>query len=394
MDKPSFDPYSHAMHDDPYPHYKALREHDPVHFVANRGFWLLTKWDDVHQALRDFRTFSSRYGGALESDPSALQQHPMIISMDPPKHSHLRRVVSGLMTPERIGAFEESIRRRTRELVTPYLSAGRMDVIADFGCLLPMAVISDMIGIPPQDQDTLRRWVDGMIYRDDDQDEIDERNAAAYQNVAGYFDDHASRYAEGELGDNILGAICHAEKAGAMTHEEVIGFLILLSIAGNETTTKLIGNMIFRLWQHPEQRAMVLEDPSLIPKAVEETLRFDGSSQIIGRVVEKDVRIRGKTLKAGERVGLCLISANRDEERFPDAERFDITRGRRDHMAFGFGAHACLGAALARLEARVALEEILPNVGEYDIDIAAAKRTHNPNVRGYTHLPLSFEPIG
>jgi hypothetical protein len=192
--------------------------------------------------------------------------------------------------------------------------------------------------------------------------------------------------------DDIFSAVLQAEREGKLTHEDVIGFGILLAIAGNETTTKLIGNMCYRLWQHKDQRQMLLDDPSLMSKAVEETLRFDGSTQLIGRQVMKDVVIRGKTLKKGERVGLCIISASRDEDKYENPDSYDITRGSRDHMAFGKGIHSCIGANLARLEVQVCMEEILRLIPDYEIDEAGLKRTYNPNVRGFTHVPVTFTP--
>jgi cytochrome P450 len=191
----------------------------------------------------------------------------------------------------------------------------------------------------------------------------------------------------------MLGVMLRAEAEGRMSHAEVIGNLILLAIAGNETTTKLIGNVAYRLWQHPEQRRLLVQDPALIASAIEETLRFDGSSQIIVRRVGRDVTLRGKQLKKGDRVGLCIISANRDADKFENPDVFDIRRGSRDHMAFGFGIHSCLGAALARLETRVVFEEVLKRIPEYEVEEAGLRRAHNPNVRGFTHVPTRFAPI-
>ena len=169
--------------------------------------------------------------------------------------------------------------------------------------------------------------------------------------------------------------------------------MILLAIAGNETTTKLIGNMAYRLWQHPDQRSLCVQDPSLIEKAVEETLRFDGSSQIIVRRVGRDIELRGKQLRVGDRVGLCLISANRDERHYTNPDVYDIRRGARDHMAFGFGLHSCLGAALARLETRIVFEEVLRVMPDYQIVESGLTRAHNPNVRGFSTCPATFSMI-
>ena len=213
-------------------------------------------------------------------------------------------------------------------------------------------------------------------------------------NLAQYFDVHTKTPPvdlDDQAGYGLLTTMMQAEREGAMSHLEVIGTCILLAIAGNETTTKLIGNLAYHLWKNPDQRHLLLDNPALLPKAVEEVLRLDGSSQIIGRILSRDVEIRGKTLKAGSRVGLCIISANRDPEKFANPDKFDIARGTRDHMAFGFGLHSCLGAALARMEIRVVFEEVLKRIPHYEIEEAGLRLAHNPNVRGFTHVPTRFD---
>ena len=389
----SFDPYAHEVHDDPYPYYARMRAQAPVYFDQRHGYWLLTKWDDCQAAFRDFRTFSSSAGPALEANQDANAGYPMFINMDPPQHTRIRKLIQALMLPQRIAELEPYIRRKAIDLLTPHLQKGHMDLTQDFAALLPMDVISTMIHVPVADQNTVRQWADDLIYREDGQFGLNERNIAAYLNMGSYFDQLATELAGKLAGqDDIFSAVLQAERDGKLSHDEVVGFGILLAIAGNETTTKLIGNMCYRLWQHPEQRQLLIDDPGLIASGVEETLRFDGSTQMIGRQVMQDVEIRGKTLKAGDRVGLCIISASRDEDRYENADRFDVTRGARDHMAFGMGIHSCIGAALARLEVRVCMEEILRLIPDYDIDEAGLRRTHNPNVRGFTHVPVTFAP--
>jgi cytochrome P450 len=190
---------------------------------------------------------------------------------------------------------------------------------------------------------------------------------------------------------DVVGKLIEDEKAGLLSHEEVLGYLYILSIAGNETTTKLIGNIVYQLHKHPAQRAMLFDDPALIPSAVEETLRFDGPTQMMARTVTREVEIHGQTLLPGQKIGLLFISANRDERKWADAETFDINRrAARDHLGFGAGLHACLGAALARLEAKVALEEILAAMPDFDVDETALERMHSPQVRGYTKVPVRF----
>jgi cytochrome P450 len=387
------DPYDHKFHWDPYPYYRAAREHDPVYYYEPGGFWLLTKWDDVHRAFRDHKTFINSGAVALERDANEKLPYPLFIGSDPPEHTRQRAVLAPLMMPGALARLEGVIRARTLELLTPHLPHGRLDFVADLACYLPMDVISLLIDVPVADRDRVRGWADDLIAREDKQTDLAERNVAGYMNLAQYFEQHTARHAAAAQGEDLLGAMLRAQAQGLMSHAEVVGNLILLAIAGNETTTKLIGNMAFRLWEHPEQRRWVIEDPARISKAIEETLRFDGSSQILVRRVGEDVMLRGKLLRKGERVGLCVISANRDADKFENPESFDVRRGSRDHLAFGYGVHACLGAALARLETRVVFEEVLRFVPDYEIEAAGLRRAHNPNVRGFTHVPSHFTPV-
>ena len=387
------DPYDHRFHWDPYPYYRAAREHDPVYFYEPGGFWLLTKWDDVNRAFRDHKTFINSGAVALEKDANEKLPYPLFIGSDPPEHTRQRTVLTPLMMPAALAPLEGFIRTRTRELLAPHLPRGRMDLVADLACYLPMDVISILMRIPVADRDRVRGWADDLIAREDKQTELAERNVAGYMSLAQYFEEHTACHAAQPPENDLLGAMLKAQQDGLMSHVEVVGNLILLAIAGNETTTKLIGNMAYRLWEHPRQRRWLIEDASLIPKAIEETLRFDGSSQILVRRVGQEVTLRGKLLRKGDRVGLCVISANRDAEKFENPEVFDVRRGSRDHMAFGYGVHACLGAALARMETRVVFEELLRLLPEYQIDEAGLRRAHNPNVRGFTHVPVRFPPL-
>lgn len=389
------DPYDHAFHQDPYPYYKALREHDPVYFNPERNLWLLTKWDDVRAAFRDFKTFRSKGGVALDDSSGAAFPFPMFITNDPPDHTRQRQVFAPLMTPEKVAGLEAFTRERAISLIEPKLAAGRFDFVADLGAYLPMDVISTLVGVPQPDRDMVRGWADDLIFREDKQGQASERNINGFMGLAKYFDAHINRHLGhgGEEEQGLLRALIQAERTQVMSHQETIGTCILLAIAGNETTTKLIGNLAYHLWKNPDQRRLLLDNPGLLEKAVEEVLRLDGSSQIIGRVVAKDVEIRGKLIKAGSRVGLCIISANRDEDKFANPDRFDIARGSRDHMAFGFGLHSCLGAALARMEIRVVFEELLSRIPHYEIDEAGLHMAHSPNVRGFTNVPARFEPV-
>jgi cytochrome P450 len=392
MTRPHLDPYEHAFHLDPYPKYKEIRAQDPVHKVEGRGFWLLTTWNDVQRAFRDFRTFSSANLVALEDNAEAALPYPLFINSDPPSHTRVRQLFSPLMTPEALAPLETYVRERTRELMAPHLPKGRIDLIADLGCFLPMDAISTLTGVPARDRDKVRGWADDLILREDKQEGLSQRNIDGYMNLAHYFEEFTSASTTDAGGYGLYAMLMKAKAEGVMSHREVVGALILLAIAGNETTTKLIGNMALRLWQHPDQRQLLIDEPHRIPDAVEETLRFDGSSQIIARRVAKDCEWSGKQLKAGDKAGLCIISANRDETHNQAAEAFDIHKATRNHMAFGFGLHSCLGAALARMEGRVVLEEIIANMPDYQIDEAGLVMAHNPNVRGYIHMPMTFTP--
>jgi len=387
------DPYDHRFHADPYPYYRAVREQDPVYYYEPGGFWLLTRWQDVQRAYRDHRTFINSGAVALERDAGEKLPYPMFIGSDPPEHTRQRSVLAPLMMPAVAARLEGFIRARTRELLGPHLACGRIDLVADLACFLPMDVVSTLMQVPPADRDRVRGYADDLLAREDRQIDLAERNVAGYMGLAQYFEAHTARHAGGPHGEDLLGVLLAAEGRGQMSHAEVVGNLILFAIAGNETTTKLIGNMAYQLWRHPEQRAWLTADPALIPKAVEETLRFDGPSHILVRRVGVDVELRGKHLRRGDRVGLCVISANRDPEHDASAEVFDVRRGSRDHLAFGYGVHACIGAVLARMEVRVVFEELLRVMPDYRIEEEGLRRAHNPNVRGFTHLPLSFGAV-
>ena len=390
MARLQLDPYDHRFHWDPYPTYAALREHDPVHYNEALDLWFLTKWDDVYRAFRDFRSFINTGATSLEKGSTEKLPYPMFIFSDPPEHTRVRNLFMPLMTPTAVQALESYIRDKTRRLLDAHAARGRFDFVADLGCYLPMDVISTLTAVPVEDQDRVRGWADDLIAREDKQHDLSERNVQGFINMATYFEAHRVKHQALPQGDDLLGVMLRAEGQGKLTQAQVVGTLILLAIAGNETTTKLIGNMAYRLWQHQDQRRLLIDDPSLIAGAVEETLRYDGSSQIIVRRIGRDITLRGKTLKTGDRVGLCIISANRDSDKYANADVYDVRRGARDHMAFGLGIHACLGSALARLEARVVFEEVLRAMPDYEIDEAGLKRAHNPNVRGFTHVPARF----
>jgi len=381
-----FDPFDYAVHEDPFPVYRQLRDDAPVYFDVDRGFYALSRHADVRAAVDDWETFSSAGGITLER-AGGQGVEPMLIEMDPPRHTELRALVSRAFTPRRVAELEAPTRALARDLIARF-DDRRVDVVAEFSAFLPMAVICRMLGIPMADQDELRLAADAMLHREPDSDQITPAGIEGATTLYSYFDAVIRRRRD-ELGDDLVSALVGAEVDGrALTHSEILGFCFLLIIAGNETTTKLIGNAVYWLARFPDQRAVVLADPSLVASTVEETLRFDGSTQALARTLTRDVDLHGTTMEAGRKLLLLFGSANRDERFWQRPDEYDISRNPAGHLAFGHGIHHCLGAALARLETRVALEELLPVLGDYDVDIDASERVHSANVRGFKHLPV------
>jgi cytochrome P450 len=386
-----FDPYAYEIHEDPYPTYRALRDDAPAYLDPERGFWALSRDADVRAALDDVATFSSTGGITLERGPEAVE--PMLIEMDPPRHTQLRALVSRAFTPRRVADLEPVVQSLARDLVARFPSDGtQVDVIEDFAAILPMAVISTMLGVPAADQDDLRKWSDAMLHREEGSTDM---TPAGYEGGARLYEYLTALIAERRRRptDDLVGALVTARDVdGALSDSEVLGFCFLLIIAGNETTTKLIGNAIYWLWRFPDERAALLDDPTLGPGALEEVLRFDTSTQGLARLLTRDLELHGVTLPAGTKGLLLFGSANRDERRWNDPDRLDLRRNPAGHLAFGHGIHHCLGAPLARLEGRIALETVLPRLGEYDVNEAGSARVHSGNVRGFARLPVAPAP--
>jgi cytochrome P450 len=379
-----YDPYAYATHEDPYPVYAALRDDAPAYVDETRGFWALSRYDDVRAAIDDWHTFSSTGGITLERGADEVQ--PMLIEMDPPRHTELRALVSRSFTPKRVAEMEGPTRAKAVDLLD---AAGpSFDAIQDFAALLPMAVISTMLGIPEADQDEVRGWSDAMLHREAGDADLTPEGLAGATQLYGYLHRLVEARRAAPTADLTSALVAASDDARSLSHEEVMGFLFLLVIAGNETTTKLIGNALYWLGRFPDQRARLLADRDAITGGVEEVLRFDTSTQGLARLLTRDVELHGVTLPAGMKGLLLFGSANRDPRRWDRADELDVTRNPAGHVAFGHGIHHCLGAALARLETRVALEELLPRLGAYEIDDAGSTRVHSGNVRGFATLPI------
>lgn len=391
---PTYSPYAYEIHEDPYPTYARLRAEAPVYRNEDGGFWALSRHADVVEAFRDNTRFSSSHGVSLDPLASGPNAHKTMsfLAMDPPMHGRMRGLVSRGFTPRRVAELEPRIRELTRAHLDAALAAGPFDFVADLAGKLPMDVISELIGVPVADRDEVRRLSDLLVHREEGMDDVPPAGVeAAFTLVAYYADMLAQRRATPT--DDLTSALLAAEVDGdRLTDDEIMGFLFLMVVAGNETTTKLLGNAWYWAWRNPAERAKPFADPSRIPSWIEETLRYDTSSQMLARLTLQDVALHDTVIPAGERVVLVVGSANRDERVFTDPDRYDLDRPERELQqiaSFGFGRHFCLGASLARLEARVCLEELVARVADYDIDPEGIRRVHSVNVRGFAALPTT-----
>lgn len=405
----SYDPYAYEMHEDPYPTYERLREEAPLYHNAERGFWALSRHEDVMDAFRDADTFSSAEGVSLDPAASGPHAHRTMsfLAMDEPMHGRMRGLVSKAFTPRRVAALEPRIREIARDYLSEALAGaadpdGSFDFIDDFAGRLPMDVISELLGLPTRDRAELRRLSDLLVHREEGITDVPpEGVAAAMDLVVRYTDLVDERRAH--PGDDLVSALISAEIDGdRLSHDEIIGFLFLMVVAGNETTTKLLGNAVWWAWRNPDQRVLVFGGsapaavPAMVPAWVEETLRYDTSTQMLARVTTRDVELHGGVIPEGDRVLLLVGSANRDPRVFERADTYDLRRAEPlpQLASFGFGRHYCLGASLARLEARVALEELAAAVADYEIDPAGTQRVHSVNVRGFAHMPMTVTRRG
>ena len=387
-----FDPFDYAFHEDPYPVYRRLRAEAPVYWNGELGFWALSRHADVLAGFKDWERFTNTGGislevGELSADSTAVLS---ILAMDPPRHDRIRALVSKGFTPRRVADLEPSIRALAVRTLERMAGAGRCDFVADFAGRLPMDVISEMLGVPESDRDLLRGWSDTVLHREEGVRGVPPEGVAASGRLLQYFVQVVAERRR-RPSDDLASALCAAELDGEkLSDKDIIGFLYLLIIAGNETTTKLLANAVYWLQRHPAVRKEVTESPALVPQWVEETLRFDNSTQLMARTVSADFDYRGHAMRRGEKVLLLIGSANRDEKVFPAPDAFDLHRDTSAHLSFGRGTHFCLGAAVARLEARVSLEEVLRRIPAYEIDEPKAVRVHSTNVRGFMSLPMQF----
>lgn len=389
-----YDPYDRDVDADPHPVWRRMRDEAPLYRNERFDFWALSRFQDVLEASVDTQTYSSARGTVLEMMGKELPLRPMIF-MDPPEHDHLRALVSRAFIPRRIAGLEPGIREIVRGYLDPQVGGAGFDFVADFGAKVPMMVISSMLGVPEEDREQIRQWTDEMLHREPGEVDPTPRIAPMMAEIAGCFMRHLSERRERPR-DDMMTDLLHAEiedETGGkrrLSDAELLAFILLLSGAGNETVARLLGFAGATLARFPREREKLVERPGLIPNAIEELLRYEAPSPVQGRTVMRDVECHGVQVPAGSVMLLLTGSAGRDERQYPQPDRFDVERDVGRHVSFGYGAHFCLGAALARLEARVALEEVLARFPRWDVDWSGAERVTTSTVRGFAKLPVRF----
>jgi cytochrome P450 len=385
-----YDPYDIDIDADPYPVYRRLREEAPLYYNESLDFFALSRHEDVQTSLVDRGTFISGRGAILELIKADIEMPPgVVIFEDPPTHTIHRSLLSRMFTPKKVAGLEQKIRELCAECLDPVVDTERFDIIAELGAVMPMRVIGMLLGIPEADQRFIRDQSDASLRTEAGKPMEVSDGFASGDQFGEYIDwrtDHPS--------DDIMTELLNVEfedETGArrrLRRDELLTYVAVVAGAGNETTNRLIGWTTKILAEHPEQRRRLVDDRSLLQNTIEEILRYEPAAPHVGRYVARDVEVQGQTVPAGSAMLLLVGSANRDDRVFPDGDTFDIGRNPAGHLTFGYGSHFCLGAALARIEGRVALDEMLNRFPEWDVDLDAARLAPTSTVRGWESLPV------
>ncbi|SHN25114.1 cytochrome P450 [Cryptosporangium aurantiacum] len=387
-----WDPYDRDIANDPYPVYQRLRTEAPLYYNDKHDFYALSRYGDIDAALQDWKTFSSARGPILEIIKADIEIPPgTLIMEDPPAHDIQRKLLSRVFTPKRVLMLEPQIRAYCVRSLDRLDGVDQFDFMAEYAKEIPMRVIGMLLGIPETDQEAVRDRADANLRTEPGQQmNVEERGIGNPDLFGDYIDwrvDHPS--------DDLMTDMLRAEFVDihdvrrTLTRDEILTYVSVLAGAGNETTARLLGWLGSLLAKYPEQRAELVDDPSLIPNAIEETLRFEPTGHAIARYVTTDIEFHGVTVPAGSAISLIIASANRDSDRWSDPDRFDVRRSVSHLRTFGFGPHFCLGASLARLEARVAMEEFLKRFPRWDVDWDALSLSSTSTVRGWEALPIT-----
>jgi cytochrome P450 len=397
---PHYDPYDPHIDADPYPVWKRLRDDAPLYYNEQYDFYALSRADDVLAASLDWQTYSSARGTVLEMiDTSGARTDVnqsdaglgMMIFTDPPGHDELRRVVGRSFTPRRVSGLEHRARELCHEFLEPQRAGSGFDYVDELAAKIPTMIIGALLGIPDADQDQLRKWIDVMMRFE--VDGVSAEKAESVRRFSEYIEslvDERRRTPRDDMVSELLTA--QIARPGGPTrgldHREVMAFFTLLEVAGSETTARLLGWAAVLLARHPDQRAMLIENRELVANAVEELLRYEPPSPIQARFVTRPVEWHGRAVPAESKLALLTGSAGRDEREYVDPDRFDVTRVFDRHLSFGYGVHFCLGASLARLEARVVIEETLARFPNWSVDEHEIELVHTSTVRGPLHVPI------
>jgi cytochrome P450 len=391
---PYWDPFDVDLDTDPYDTWRRLRDEAPVYRNDRFGFWALSRFSDVETAHRDHATFSSAHGTVLEMMSEQTYPGSMMIFMDPPEHTRLRSLVSRAFTPRRVAALEDRVREIARDLLDAWAPGDAFDFVQQFGARLPSMVISSLFGVPPGDQEHVRHLIDTVFHLDPEHGMVNDIAFGArielHRYLIAQLEERVARPTDDMLTGLVQAEVLDDDGAPRrLTIQESAEFANLLISAGTETVARLLGWAAVVLARHPGQRAELAADPSLLPNAVEELLRLEAPSPVQGRWTTRDVELHGTAIPAASKVLLITGSAGRDERKYPDPDRFDIHRTFDHHVSFGYGIHFCIGAALARMEGRIGLEEALRRHPRWEVDEAAAVRLHTSTVRGWVNVPVS-----
>jgi cytochrome P450 len=387
----SFDPYDVGINADPYPAYARLREEAPIYHNEQYDFWALSRYDDVNQALINWQTFSNTRSDILDIIKAGIELPPgVLLFEDPPLHTMHRKLMSRVFTPRRMEELEDQVRAYCVACLDPLVGEDRFDIVTELATEMPMRVIGMLLGIPEQDQVAVRENTDANLRTRPGQPmEVKQERVAS----GDLFEDYIAWRAQ-HPSDDLMTALLNAEfedeigDLRTLTRQEVSTYTAVLAGAGNETTGRLIGWFAKVLAENPDQRRAIVDDRSLVPRAVEETLRFEPTGHASARYVMQDIDYYGTTVPAGSAILMIMASANRDPRRFENPDVYDVRRADIGHLTFGYGTHFCLGASLARLEGRVALQEILNRWTEWDVDYDGIRLASTSTVRGWEHMPI------
>jgi cytochrome P450 len=390
-----YSPFDQAIFDDPYPVYERLRAESPVHYLEEFDCWALSTFEDVWNACQSPDLFTTEKGTtAGHVLQHVVEVFPALNMMDPPRHTQHRALISPRFVPGKVKRFEDDFRKIVRDRLEVVRDRGRFDAVKDLGSHLSTLSVCRILNFPEEDGEMLRGWVDGIFYREPGSIGMTQAGVDGFANLDAYcLELVKTRRASGEVKDDILGRYMAAEIDGQrMSDDKIASLMTELTVAGTETLPKMLAATLRRLWEFPDARREVLGNSKLMLEAFVETVRFDMPTQFMARVLKQDTEIRGQKLREGQPVLLLYTSASRDEAEFPKANTWDLHRRAPRTVGFGHGTHACLGRHVARLEAKVAMEEILSVMPDYEVDLAASERLYTEYVQGFSSLPIDFQP--